>query len=41
LKQFLAEEWEATPIDMLINLVLSMKPRCEEVLEKKGDRIGY
>ena len=41
LKEFLAEEWEAIPEETVINLVRSMKTRCELVLEKNGDRIPY
>jgi len=41
LKEFLMEEWEATPNETVINLVRSMKNRCELVLEKNGDRIPY
>ena len=41
LKQFLAEEWEAIPNKTVINLVRSIKNRCELVIEANGDRIPY
>lgn len=41
LGEFLAEEWEAVPEETVINLVKSIKNRCEMVLEKNGDRISY
>ena len=41
LEEFLAEEWEAVPEETVINLVRSMKNRCEMVLEENGDRISY
>jgi len=41
LTKFLAEEWDAIPQLTVNNLVMSMKIRCEMVLEKNGDRISY
>ena len=41
LKQFLVEEWEAIPEQIVNNLIKSMKTRCQMVLEKNGDRISY
>ncbi len=41
LTKFLAEEWDAIPQLTVNNLVMSMKTRCEIVLEKNGDRISY
>ena len=41
LTKFLAEEWDAIPQSMINNLVMSMKTRCELILEKNGDRILY
>ena len=41
LTKFLAEEWDAIPQSMINNLVMSMKTRCELILEKNGDRIPY
>jgi len=41
LKQFLTEEWEAIPNKTVINLVQSIKNRCELVIEANGDRIPY
>jgi len=40
LKQFLVEEWETIP-EQTVNLIKSMKTRCQMVLEKNGDRIPY
>ena len=33
-EQFMKEEWERIPDTVLINLVNSMKTRCELVIEK-------
>lgn len=41
LEQFMVEEWENIPDSTLINLVKSMKRRCELVIEKNGERIPY
>ena len=41
LTKFLAEEWNAIPQSTINNLVMSMKTRCELILEKNGDRIPY
>lgn len=41
LTRFLAEEWEAIPQETVNNLVISMKKRCELVIEQNGDRISY
>ena len=41
LTKFLAEEWNAIPQSTINNLVMSMKTRCELILEKNGDRISY
>ena len=41
LTKFLAEEWDAIPQLTINNLVMSMKTRCELILEKNGDRIPY
>src|ERR1043165_5363919 len=41
LTQFLTEEWDAIPQMIVNNLVLSMKTRCELILEKNGNRISY
>ncbi|CAG8509435.1 7782_t:CDS:2 [Funneliformis mosseae] len=40
LTKFLVEEWDAVPQSTVNNLVMSMKTRCEMVLEKNGDRIS-
>ncbi len=41
LEQFMKEEWGKIPDSVLINLVNSMKTRCELVIEKNGERIPY
>ena len=41
LKKFMIEEWDAISVETVNNLVLSMKKRCEFILEKNGDRISY
>ena len=41
LEQFMAEEWNNIPNTVLINLVDSMKRRCELIIENNGDRIPY
>jgi len=41
LKQFMVEEWEKIPQEMIKNLINSMKNRCELILENNGDRIGH
>jgi hypothetical protein len=41
LAKFMVEEWDAIPQSTVNNLVMSMKTRCETVLEKNGDRISY
>ena len=41
LKQFLAEEWDAIPENVVNNLIQSMKIRCELILEKDGERIPF
>jgi len=40
LVQFMKEEWGKIPDSVLINLVNSMKTRCELVIEKNGERIS-
>ena len=39
LKKFMVEEWDAISVETVNNLVLSMKKKCELVLEKNRDRI--
>ena len=34
----MVEEWNAILVSILINLVDSMRRRCEEVIEKNGER---
>lgn len=41
LKQFMIEEWEKIPESFLVNLVQSMKKRCQLVIERNGERIPY
>lgn len=41
LEKFMVEEWNAIPQSVIINLIDSMKRRCEEVIEKGGERISY
>jgi len=41
LERIMVEEWNAIPVSVLINLVDSMKRRCEEVIVKNGERISY
>jgi hypothetical protein len=35
------EEWDAIPESILINLIKSMRRRCELVIENNGERIPY
>src|SRR4029077_2615 len=41
LQDIAAEEWAATPTDLLTKLAHSMPTRCELVIEAKGDHIDY
>jgi hypothetical protein len=41
LEQFMVEEWQNIPHNVLINLVNSMQNRCELVIQKNGERIPY
>jgi len=41
LKQFMKEEWQNIPRATPINLVNSMKRRCELIIENNGERIPY
>lgn len=41
LEGFMVEEWDRIPESVLINLVKSMKRRCELVIESNGERIPY
>ena len=41
LKQFMIEEQDKIPQDVIQNLIRSMKNRCKLVLQKNGDRISY
>jgi len=41
LEQFMMEEWEKIPNRIIINLIDSMKERCELIIENNGERINY
>ena len=41
LESFLGEKWDNIPNSLLISLVDSMSRRCNEVIEKNGERISY
>jgi len=41
LQQFMIEEWNAIPNNLLINLVNSMKNRCALIIKNNGERICY
>ena len=41
LEQFMTEEWDNIPNAVLINLIDSMKHRCELIIENNGDCIPY
>src|SRR5438128_6054412 len=41
LVEFMVEEWNSIPKSTLINLVSSMRDRCELIIEKHGERIPY
>lgn len=41
LEQFMIEEWEKIPNRIIINLIGSMKERCELIIENNGERINY
>jgi transposase len=41
LERFMKEEWDNIPNTFVINLVRSMKERCELIIKKNGERIPY
>ena len=41
LKQFLAEECDVIPENVVNKLIQSMQIRCELILEKDGERIPF
>jgi transposase len=41
LEEFMIEEWDKTPEEIIKNLTDSMKTRCEAIIEANGDRINY
>ena len=41
LEQFMIEEWEKIPNRIIINLIGSIKEKCELIIENNGERINY
>jgi len=41
LEQYMIEEWNKIPNNILNNYIGSMKRRCEMIIEKNGERINY
>jgi hypothetical protein len=41
LQDVIAEEWEATDVNLLHKLARSMPDRCQAVIDAKGDHIKY
>lgn len=41
LEKFMTEEWNLIPESVILNLVNSMRPRCELIIENNGERIPY
>ena len=41
LEQFMMEEWKKIPNRIIINLIDSIKERCELIIENNGERINY
>jgi len=41
LKRFMVEEWRNVPESTLVNLVKSMRRRCELIIQSNGERISY
>jgi transposase len=41
LERFMVEEWQSIPHSVLINLVNSMRRRCELIIQNNGERISY
>ncbi len=41
LEQFMVEEWQNISESTIINLIGSIKRRCELIIEKNGERIPY
>ena len=41
LKRMMVEEWNNIPDETIINLVKSMKNRCQLVIKNNGERIDY
>jgi len=41
LEQFMVEEWDSIPQYIIINLIRSMKERCQLIIDNNGERIPY
>ena len=41
LEQYMIEEWNKIPNNILNNYIGLMKRRCEMIIEKNGERINY
>jgi transposase len=41
LEQYMIEEWNKIPNNILNNYIGSMKRRCKMIIEKNGERINY
>ena len=41
LEQFMVEEWDSIPQYIIINLIGSMKERCQLIIDNNGERIPY
>jgi DDE superfamily endonuclease len=41
LEEFIIEEWEVISVEVISNLVNSMRRRCEEVIEANVERIKF
>ena len=41
LEEFMIEEWDEIPEEIIKNLIDSMKIRCETIVKKQGGRINY
>ena len=41
LEQFMVEEWDSIPQYIIINLIRSMKERCQLIIDNNGERISY
>ncbi len=41
LEQYMIEEWDRIPNNIIINFISSMRRRCEMIIENNGERINY